>query len=107
MDQPDDALAPYHPAFKEPWHAQALALAHSLVAEGILTSTDWASALGTALSQSKARGEPDTEETYYHSVLEALETVGPLDPMELALRKEAWAKAYQRTPHGSPVTLGS
>jgi len=28
-----------------------------------------------------------------------------MDPAALAARKEEWAEAYRRTPHGKPVEL--
>jgi hypothetical protein len=30
---------------------------------------------------------------------------GLADPASLLARKEAWAEAYRRTPHGKPVEL--
>ena len=66
------------------------------------------------LSELKAaadRGEPDDGSRYYHYWLAALErlvTAKKLsDPAALLARKEAWADAYRRTPHGKPVELGA
>lgn len=52
------------PVFAEPWQAQAFALAVSLSAQGLMSSS------------------------------------------AIAARREDWAEAYRRTPHGRPVELG-
>jgi hypothetical protein len=55
-------------------------------------------------------GEPEDGSRYYHNWLADLErlvmTKGLVDPEALLERKEAWADAYRRTPHGEPVELG-
>ena len=104
--QPDDPLAPPAP-FEEPWQAQALALADTLVKSGPLTPAAWAEALGTALREAEATGAPDTLATYYDAVLTALERVTEpaVTPADRATRRAAWEAAYRRTPHGKPVTL--
>ena len=73
MFRPDDPLAPPARWFEEPWQAQALALADSLVQAGRFSATDWGAALGTALKEAEARGAPDTLDGYYAAVLVALE----------------------------------
>lgn len=105
MNAPDDPLGPLGHRFAEPWHAQALANAQALIAAGHLTPGQWAHALGAALKQAEANGAPDTEDTYFQAALDALESVAPLTPKDLATRKAAWEAAYRRTPHGMPVTL--
>ncbi len=111
MFRPEDPLAPRGPAFAEPWQAQALALADALVRSGAVTAGDWAAALGAALREAEARGEPDAEATYYRCVVAALEQVaaatGLVDAADRAARRAAWEDAYRRTPHGAPVTLGT
>jgi nitrile hydratase accessory protein len=98
------------PVFAEPWQAQAFALAVRLSAEGHFRWNEWATALGAELKSSAARGEPDDGSHYYHCWLAALEQLavakGLSDPAALLARKEAWADAYRRTPHGMPVELG-
>lgn len=97
------------PVFSEPWQAQAFALAVRLSAQGHFTWTEWSAALADELKASAARGEPDDGSHYYHCWLTALEHLvaakGLSDPAALLARKEAWADAYQRTPHGKPVEL--
>ncbi len=109
MFAPDDPLAPPRPDFDEPWQAQALALADSMVQAGQFTATVWADALGAALQEAQRRGAPDTLETYYTAVVCALEVLSEeqagISADERAERRAAWEAAYRRTPHGKPVML--
>ena len=97
------------PVFAEPWQASAFALAVWLSAQGHFTWKEWAETLGHELKVAAARGEPDDGSRYYHCWLTALEHLVVAkhlsDPTALLARKEAWADAYQRTPHGKPVEL--
>jgi nitrile hydratase accessory protein len=107
--KPEDPLTPPQPHFSEGWHAQALALADTMVRKGHFTATEWATALGSMLSNADASGAPDTEDTYYLAVLNAVEALTVhhtlIAEVDLTLRKDAWAKAYHDTPHGKPVIL--
>ena len=109
MFKPDDPLAPLGPNFSEGWHAQVLGLADTMVQAGYFSAEDWANCLGATLARADAVGAPDTEETYYASVLEALESLmvekTNIGRSDLSARKTAWSEAYKRTPHGKPVTL--
>ena len=109
MFRPDDPLAPPARWFDEPWQAQALALADTMVQAGRFTATEWAEALGAALEEAEARGAPDTLDGYYTAVLVALErlceTRAGISGDDRALRRAAWEAAYRRTPHGQPVEL--
>jgi nitrile hydratase accessory protein len=95
--------------FAEPWQAQAFALAVKLSDEGHFTWKEWADALANELKTATSRGESDDGSHYYGHWLAALEHLvtakGLLDPASLLARKEAWAEAYRRTPHGEPVGL--
>jgi nitrile hydratase accessory protein len=97
------------PVFAEPWQAQAFALAVKLSEQGHFTWKEWATALADELKAATSRGEPDNGSRYYHHWLAALEHLltakGLTDPETLLARKEAWAEAYRRTPHGKPVEL--
>ncbi len=99
------------PVFAEPWQAQAFALAVRLSAQGHFSWKEWAAALADELKASAARGEPDDGSRYYHCWLTALEHLtvakGLSEPAALLARKEAWADAYRRTPHGKPIELGN
>ncbi len=97
------------PVFAEPWQAQAFALAVKLSEQGHFTWKEWTAALAEELRAAASRGEPDDGSRYYEHWLRALERLvaakGLSDPAALAERKEAWAEAYRRTPHGKPVEL--
>jgi len=84
-------------------------MANAMIAAGHITRTDWSEALGAARSRAAAKGAPDTEESYYLAALDAVEGLatasGRVTTGALTARKEAWAQAYRRTPHGQPVTL--
>lgn len=124
LSQPDPAPAPDKfsalpllprdeggPVFAEPWQAQAFALAVRLSEQGHFTWKEWAAALAGELKAAADRGEPDDGSRYYHHWLAALERLvaetGLADPATLVARKEAWAEAYRRTPHGKPVELAA
>ena len=95
--------------FREPWEAQAFALAWSLQERGVFSSSEWAATLGEEIKKAQAAGDPDTGETYYHHWLAALERLvaakGIADAHTLARTGEAWRRASARTPHGAPIAL--
>jgi nitrile hydratase accessory protein len=95
--------------FAEPWQAQAFALAVKLSELGHFTWKEWAAALAEELKSAADRGEPDDGSHYYEHWLAALERLvaakGLSDPAAMLARKETWADAYRRTPHGKPVEL--
>lgn len=97
------------PVFQEPWQAQAFALVVHLHAKGAFTWPQWASALSDEIKQAAARGESDDGAHYYEFWLAALERLvrehGLAHQSALDARREAWAEAYRRTPHGKPVEL--
>lgn len=97
------------PAFKEPWEAEALALAISLQDAGHFTAAEWSAALGEEIRAAQARGDPDDGTTYYRHVLAALERLardkGLASHQALLARRRAWERAYRTTPHGRPVAL--
>ena len=99
------------PVFAEPWQAQAFALAVRLSAQSYFTWKEWAAALADELKSAADRGEPDNGTHYYEHWLAALErlvtTKALSNPNEMLARKEAWAEAYRRTPHGKPVALAN
>ena len=97
------------PVFREPWEAQAFALAVSLNERGLFTWKEWAAMLGEEIKKAQAAGDPDTGETYYHHWLATLERIvaakGLADPGVLARTRDAWERACERTPHGTPIEL--
>jgi nitrile hydratase accessory protein len=97
------------PVFAEPWQAAAFALAVRLSEQGFFTWKEWAATLADELKVAAERRDPDDGSRYYHCWLTALERLVVAkrlsDPAALLARKEAWAEAYRRTPHGKPVEL--
>jgi nitrile hydratase accessory protein len=97
------------PVFREPWEAQAFAMAVRLHEAGHFTWTEWAAALAEQIQKAQAAGDPDLGNTYYQHWLAALEhlvaTKGLVSTDELATRKDAWAEAARTTPHGAPIEL--
>ena len=97
------------PVFREPWEAQAFAMALALHARGLFSWNEWAATLAEEIARAQAGGDPDTGETYYRHWLNALERIvaekGVTDPKTLARYRDAWDHAADRTPHGTPIEL--
>ena len=97
------------PVFREPWEAQAFAMAVRLHQAGHFTWPEWAAALADQIRRAQAAGDPDLGDTYYRHWLAALEHLvsakGLVTGDELAARKAAWAEAARTTPHGAPIEL--
>lgn len=97
------------PVFREPWEAQAFAMALALHARGLFTWSEWAATLGSEIKRAQAGGDLDTGETYYHHWLETLERLvrekGITDAHTLTRYRDAWRRAADRTPHGMPIEL--
>jgi nitrile hydratase accessory protein len=97
------------PVFREPWEAQAFAMALALYDRGLFTWPEWAATLASEIKRAQAAGDPDTGETYYYHWLNALERLvaekGVTDRATLARYHDAWDHAADRTPHGTPIEL--
>ena len=97
------------PVFREPWEAQAFAMALALHRRGLFTWTEWAAALGDEIKRAQACGDPDTGDTYYRHWLATLERLvtgkGIASAEKLARYRDAWDRAADRTPHGNPIEL--
>ena len=95
--------------FREPWEAQAFAIAVALHERGLFSWPEWAAALAAEIQAAQDRGDPDTGETYYHHWLAALERLlvskQATNAATLALYRQAWKHAASRTPHGTPIEL--
>jgi nitrile hydratase accessory protein len=105
-DIPCDAEGP---VFREPWEAQAFAMALALHERGVFTWSEWAQALGAEIKRAQAAGDPDTGETYYRHWLATLEGLvakkGVASSETLHRYRDAWDNAADRTPHGKPIEL--
>jgi nitrile hydratase accessory protein len=97
------------PVFREPWEAQAFAMAVALHERGLFTWGEWAQVLGEEIKSAQRAGDPDTGATYYHHWLAALERIvaakGVADRATLTRYHDAWDRAADRTPHGTPIEL--
>src|ERR671934_1994894 len=97
------------PIFREPWEAQAFAMALALHARGLFAWPEWAAMLAEEIKCAQAAGDPDTGETYYRHWLNTLERIvaakGAADAQTLARYRHAWARAAERTAPGTPIAL--
>ena len=97
------------PVFREPWEAQAFAMALALQQRGLFTWSEWAEALGDEIKRAQRAGDPDTGATYYRHWLATLERLvakkGIASEKTLGRYREAWEHAADRTPHGTPIEL--
>jgi nitrile hydratase accessory protein len=97
------------PVFREPWEAQAFAIALALHERDLFTWREWADALAREIECAQASGDPDTGETYYRHWLATLERLitekGVATPNTLRRTRDAWDRASERTPHGAPIKL--
>jgi nitrile hydratase accessory protein len=105
-DIPCDAEGP---VFREPWEAQAFAMALVLHERGVFTWNEWAATLAEEIKRAQAAGDPDTGETYYRhwlATLERLVAAKGVATADLLYRyRDAWHHAADRTPHGQPIEL--
>jgi nitrile hydratase accessory protein len=97
------------PVFGEPWEAQAFAITLALHRRGLFRWTEWSGRLAAEIKRAQASGDPDTGETYYRHWLAALERLVAdkrlSDQGELARYRDAWERAADRAPHGTPIEL--
>jgi nitrile hydratase accessory protein len=97
------------PVFREPWEAQAFAMALTLHERGLFTWNEWAAALADEIKRAQAAGDPDTGDTYYRHWLATLERLiasKGVATLETQHRyRDAWDHAADRTPHGTPIEL--
>lgn len=97
------------PVFRQPWEAQAFAMALTLHDRGVFTWPEWAAALAAEIKRAQAAGDPDTGETYYRHWLNTLEGLvaakGVSTRETLHRYRDAWDHAADRTPHGQPIVL--
>ncbi|MGI8713639.1 MAG: nitrile hydratase accessory protein [Solirubrobacteraceae bacterium] len=97
------------PAFREPWEAQAFAMTVALHERGLFTWPEWATILAAEIKHAQDAGDPDTGDSYYRRWLAALERIvtdaSLTDSATLARYRNAWERAANRTPHGTPIEL--
>jgi nitrile hydratase accessory protein len=97
------------PVFREPWEAQAFAMALALHGRGLFTWNEWAATLAEEIRRAQQGGDPDTGETYYRHWLATLERLiaekGVATSETQHRYRDAWDHAADRTPHGQPIEL--
>ena len=97
------------PVFREPWEAQAFAMALALHQRGLFTWAKWAATLADEIKRAQVAGDPDAGETYYLHWLATLERLvaenGVASGETLGRYRDAWNRAASRTPHGRPIEL--
>lgn len=97
------------PVFREPWEAEAFAMAVLLHERGVFAWKEFAESLAAEIAAAGARGEVDDGRRYYEqwlSALEKLATAKGLVPADaLRTRKDEWDRAARATPHGQPIEL--
>ena len=97
------------PVFREPWEAQAFALALVLHERGLFAWAEWTQALAQEIHAARAAGDADLGDTYYLHWLAALERLvaakGASSLEELQHYQRAWGRAAGRTAHGKPIEL--
>lgn len=97
------------PVFREPWEAQAFAMAVVLHGRGVFTWAEWAAALAAEIKRAQAAGDADAGDTYYRHWLATLEHLvaekGVASVDTLHRYRSAWDHAADRTPHGQPIEL--
>ena len=93
-------MRPEEPVFAEPWEAQAFALAVALNERGLFSWSEWAEEFSKTPEQ----------DSYYLRWLATLERLvaerGLADAQALTRYHDAWGRAAERTPHGTPIELG-
>lgn len=104
--RPGDAESP---VFREPWEAQAFAMAVSLHERGVFGWKEWADALAAQIRVAQTKGDADLGDTYYQHWLCALEALvdakGVTTMANLNRYRNAWDSAADRTPHGQRIEL--
>src|SRR3977135_4157044 len=97
------------PVFREPWEAQAFAMALAVHARGLFTWNEWAQTLADEIKRAQAAGDPDTGESYYRHWLATLERLvaakGLASSDTVHRPRRARDHAADRPPHGAPIEL--
>ena len=98
------------PVFREPWEAQAFAMAVTLQVRGLFTWSEWAAALGEEIKRApggrRSRHRRDLLQALARDAradggAERRHRSGDAGP----LSGDAWDRAADRTPHGTPIEL--
>ncbi|WP_162246323.1 nitrile hydratase accessory protein [Rhizobium sp. Root1204] len=107
----DEARSAPGSKFQEAWQATAYVVAIKLSEMGYFTWSEWTHALGREL-RAHHDGETSTYHEHYYDLWQnALEALlvekGVITDPHVAERAAMWRRAYELTPHGSPVELAA
>jgi nitrile hydratase accessory protein len=95
--------------FKEPWQAQAFAMAVELSRAGLFTWREWVERFSAEIGAAPQEPGEDADGAYYRQWLTTLEQMiverQACAPAEIDDRQADWRQAYLHTPHGQPVEL--
>ena len=97
------------PVFREPWEAQAFAMALALHERGLFSWNEWAATLAEEIKRAQA----DRRSRHRRDLLPALAATlerlvaakGVAIAETLHRYRDAWDHAADRTPHGAPIEL--
>lgn len=90
------------PVFREPWEAQAFAMAVKLHEAGHFTWSEWAEALGAKIAAHPRRAY---YENWFSALEDLVERKSLMSSTERQRRIEDWDRAARATPHGKPIEL--
>ena len=98
------------PVFKEPWQAQAFAMAVTLSEAGLFSWQEWSSELSASIQSQQKKGDPDDGETYYLHWLETLEKMlsrkNLIEHADLLQRITEWKEAYLQDSPRTTLSIG-
>jgi len=96
------------PVFREPWEAQAFAMALALHARGLFTWNEWAETLSRELHQpGRAEDGSDYFDCWVAALSAILVKLGVADADMILDLQKSWQRAAEATPHGKPIELAN
>lgn len=94
------------PVFREPWEAQAFALAVTLNENGLFTWSEWAEHLSAELHNSNPLADGSDYYVHWLSALQKLVvSKGVAAADNIQQLTISWQRAAHATPHGQPILL--
>jgi len=107
LNRPDQA-EPEKP-FDAPWQAKAFAIAVHLSERGLFSWPEWTEAFTQIAKDRPPEAGVSEAETYWRNWIDALEHFivqrAQSRPELITELSHEWHRAFERTPHGEPVSL--